>query len=94
MTPEQALFWQNALTFAGVASLSVPALSLNRRKKNLARLKAILTRRRDQDTAADRAARRKSEEEANALSDWRLIDEACLYLGYALIFGASVWRLL
>lgn len=96
MSPERLAFLQNLASTAGIAILSVPAFSLDLRKKALFRIDRIITRRRETgDTSAlDAIAREVREDRAARVTTWRRIDRVCLYVGYLFVLGASIWRLL
>lgn len=83
------------MTFLGIAVLSMPVWSLNKRKKQLTRLENAF----GQDTAKARdesvqeLADELIEERKKDTGDWRGWDEFCLWLGYGLLLGASFLRL-
>ncbi|MGC1496493.1 MAG: hypothetical protein WA790_11855 [Sulfitobacter sp.] len=93
MTPELELF-TNITSAAGIAILSVPAFSLNFRKKTLDRITRILAKRKpgEERSALDTIADELEMEAALKANRWRRLDECCLYLGYSLLLGASIFR--
>jgi hypothetical protein len=96
VSPERVAFLQNLASTAGIAVLSVPAFSLDLRKKALFRIDRIISRRRETGDASalDAIAREVREDRAAQVATWRRIDRICLYVGYLFVFGSSVWRLL
>lgn len=89
------VWWINLATCLGIAILSVPAFSLNMRKKTLERLRGIVARRASTGPgpALEAVAAELQTEQEQAVARWRPIDEICLYAGYILLLGASVARL-
>ncbi len=91
--PEAVLNWSSLI---GMLLLAYPALSLDRRKRDLDRVERILN---TQDDAArgsllaqlgsDVRQRRNS-----ALARWRVLDRACLYGGYFFLLGPLMVRAL
>ncbi len=95
MTPDSIVWIQNAMTASGILVLSVPAFSLNHRKKALSRIvKLVRNRRQHGDTSAlDAIADELRTEREQQVGRWYRLDEVCLLLGYVLLLGAAVWRL-
>ena len=96
MTDENIIFYQNLMSFSGIVVLAIPTFSLNFRKKSLAKIVAIVARRKakgDRGALDEIAAELKTRKEQQA-GRWRGIDEKCLYLGYFLLLGSMTWRLL
>lgn len=79
---------------AGILILSVPAFSLNFRKKTLARIGAIVRSRRQRGDsgALDTIAAELEEDATRRAHGWRRIDEICLFIGYTLLLGAAIGR--
>jgi hypothetical protein len=92
MEPVAMHWWLNLASAAGIAVLAVPAWSLNVRKKRLQEIREALpeapARFRDRVRAILRDKRGRE------VADWRPIDERCLALGYLLLLGSAVLRLL
>jgi hypothetical protein len=85
----------NVGTFLGVLILSVPVLSLDRRKMKLDSIRRIVDRTPDVDkvNGFDQIAMEvKAEREVEA-TRWRPIDQKCLYAGYTLVFVSSAVRI-
>lgn len=82
-------------TAAGILILSVPAFSLNFRKKTLARIRSIVRSRRQHGdrSALDTIAAELEQDAARRANDWRRIDEICLVIGYTLLLGAAIARI-
>lgn len=95
MTPDQIAYAQNALSAFGILLLSVPAFSLNRRKKALERIRSIISKRNSQGdgSALDSIALALQERRQDNAGRWHRMDELCLYIGYFSLLGASLWRL-
>ncbi|MDQ2094520.1 hypothetical protein [Rhodalgimonas zhirmunskyi] len=95
MTPDHILWWQNAASFAGIAVLAVPVLSLNKRKKRLQRLRDIVARRGESGDkrALDRVGEELTRNREREVAIWRRFDELCLYAGYILVLGSAASRL-
>lgn len=86
----------NWMSLAGMVVLAVPALSLDRRKRDLARVEAL-------SAAADAATRADllrqlgaslTRRRTRAVAAWRRADRACLWLGYGLVLLAAFLRAL
>ena len=89
--PEIVNWWLNLAAMLGIAVLSVPAWSLNSRKK---KLQAVQAGRPGTERAfRDRVKRIVFEKRTLDVSQWRRIDEICLAVGYLLLLGSAVARL-
>lgn len=79
---------------AGIAILSVPAFSLNFRKKTLARITRIVQSRKrgEEKRALDTIAAELQLEAAEKAHRWRRADEICLLIGYLLLLGSAFVR--
>lgn len=79
---------------AGIAILSVPAFSLNFRKKKLARIKRIVQSRESgkEKRALDTIAAELHVEATEKVNRWRRADEICLLIGYLLLLGSALAR--
>ena len=86
----------NIASAAGIGVLSVPAFSLNFRKKALARIANIVRRRTpgEEKKALDTIAVELEAEAAQRANKWRKADEVCLFIGYFLLLGASILRVI
>lgn len=86
----------NIASAVGIGFLSVPAFSLNFRKKSLARIASIVGRRMpgEEKKALDTIAQELEAEATQKANTWRRADEVCLFIGYVLLLGASVLRVL
>ncbi|MEO3416154.1 hypothetical protein AAFO92_15995 [Roseovarius sp. CAU 1744] len=82
------------LTFLGIAILSVPTLSLNKRKKKLQQASDILERatKRNTDDAFNQLIEEVQEARGALAGQWRRVDEICLFVGYFLLLGSSLLR--
>lgn len=91
--PDMA-WWLDLATFLGIAVLAVPVWSLDLRKQRLARV-ADAERTATSDSAFRKAAREiLTEKHRDNVARWRPLDRACLLVGYALLLGAALLRLL
>ena len=93
MTPETE--WNlNAASAAGILILSVPAFSLNSRKKSLFRIKNILKRRKPgaETSALNEIAEELEDKATERANNWQLADQICLFVGYFLLLGSSIIR--
>jgi hypothetical protein len=80
----------------GIALLAVPAFSLNFRKKTLSRIEGITQRQSQsgrESALRDIATELKQSAESN-VTNWRRIDEICLWCGYVLLLGSAIARAL
>lgn len=79
---------------AGIAILSVPAFSLNFRKKKLARITRIVQSRKrgEEKRALDTIAAELHLEATERANRWRRADEVCLLIGYLLLLGSAFTR--
>ena len=84
----------DAASALGIAILAVPVFSLNFRKKSYTRIADVLNRRKEMgaESALDDIGRTLRMDRELDAARWRPIDEICLYVGYALLLGASVLR--
>ena len=87
-------WWLNLATFLGIAILAVPVWSLNTRKRKLHQVRSA-----DQNAENDSDFRAKtrailSDKHKKNVEDWRPIDQFCLVIGYVLLLGASLLRVL
>lgn len=85
----------NVSTFIGIAILAVPTLSLNKRKKSLQKVDEILERaqgRAPEDPFTELISE-VHEARGTLATQWRRIDEICLFVGYFLLLGASFARI-
>ena len=76
--------------------LAVPAFSLNFRKKTLARITRVVNRRKPgEDKSALDIIAEELESDANQRANrWRRVDELCLVIGYLLLLGSSILRVI
>lgn len=86
----------NIASAAGIAVLAVPAFSLNFRKKTLARITRVVNRRKPgEDKSALDIIAEELESDANQRANrWRRVDELCLVIGYLLLLGSSILRVI
>ena len=87
-------WWLNLATFLGIAILAVPVWSLNTRKRKLHQVRQA-----DADAGSDsdfrtRTRRILSDKHRKNVEDWRGIDQICLIVGYALLLGAALLRVI
>ena len=89
-------WWLNLSTALGIVILAVPVLSLNKRKKALARIPAMVERRKKDDDAIllDTIGAELKSELGDRVNTWRRTDEYCLYIGYLLLLASSCLRLI
>ena len=85
-------WWLNLATFIGIAVLAVPVWSLNTRKRKLHQVRQT-----DADAKSDSDFRTKTrgilaDKHRKNVEDWRGIDQICLVVGYALLLGAALLR--
>lgn len=92
--PSESDFWLNFASAVGIGILSVPAFSLNIRKKTLARIDSLVRRRKEKgDVGALSAIAAELEAEASHRANrWRWSDEICLFIGYFLLLGSATYR--
>ena len=90
MTPVE--WWLNLGTTAGIAILAVPVWSLNDRKRKLQEIRDALPE--QPASFKDKVQHILAEKRGRDVADWRRIDDLCLKIGYALLLGSSVLRLL
>lgn len=83
----------NLAGFAGVAVLSVPVWSLNFRRKRLQELRDADRSSEDDSSFRARARDILITRRERHVSDWRRIDEICLFVGYLLLLGSAAARL-
>lgn len=87
-------WWLSLATCLGIAILAVPVWSLNARKRD-----------RHMIQAADRSARNDSDfrlrtrkillgRHDRQVNDWRRRDEICLLVGYTLVLGSALMRVI
>lgn len=95
LAPEMDLLLSLA-SATGIAILSVPAFSLNLRKRSLDRITGIVKRRKPgyEGSALDTIAAELETSASQKANKWRRVDEICLYSGYFLLLGASLLRVL
>ncbi len=91
--PEAALNWSSLI---GMLLLAYPALSLDRRKRDLDRVERILEAR---DEAARgsllaQLGRDVQRRRGSALARWRALDRVCLYGGYIFLLVPLLVRAL
>ncbi len=84
----------NLATFIGIAILAVPVWSLNTRKRKLHQVRQA-----DADAKSDSDFRTKTrgilaDKHKKNVEDWRRIDQICLIVGYALLLGAALLRVI
>jgi hypothetical protein len=79
--------------FAGIVILSVPVWHLNRTKKILQRIRDADRAGADDADFRSRVRRIAEEKQGEKLGAWRWWQEACLWLGYGLVFGSALGRL-
>jgi hypothetical protein len=84
----------NLATFLGIAILAVPVWSLNTRKRKLHQVRQA-----DSDAKSDSDFRTKTrgilaDKHKKNVEDWRRIDQICLIVGYALLLGAALLRVI
>lgn len=86
----------NALSVAGIAILSVPAFSLNFRKRQLHTIETIVRKREENgaDSALDAIADELKDGAQQDTAKWRPIDQTCLRWGYFLLLGPAILRAL
>ncbi|MBA5779064.1 hypothetical protein H2509_18195 [Stappia sp. F7233] len=78
----------------GILALSVPALSLNSRKKAVNRIVLLIRGReeRGDKSVLDSIAKELKTQREEDAGRWRRSDEICLFLGYILLFIPAWWR--
>jgi len=91
MPPGEIHWWLNLASLAGIAILAVPAWSLNFRKKRLREIRDAL--REEPVSFRDHVRGILSDKWNKDVSDWRRVDEVCLFAGYALVFISALLRL-
>lgn len=86
----------NLLSALGIGILSVPAFSLNFRKRQLDRIETIVGKRaeRGEASALDDIATELRRGAERDLNQWRPIDQTCLRWGYFLLLGPAIVRVL
>lgn len=91
MSPADAHWWLNLTALVGIAILAVPAWSLNYRKKRLQEIRDALPEK--PANFRDKVRRILRDKRNRDVSDWRPIDELCLFLGYILLLSSALLRL-
>lgn len=92
MAPSDMHWWLNLASAAGIAILAVPTWSLNNRKKKLQAVRDALPQ--EPATFRDSVRTILKDKRDRDVSEWRRIDELCLWAGYLLLLGSAVLRLL
>ena len=91
------MYLQTALdvvSFAGIAILSVPTLKLDRLKRAKMMLADEVARRKtEHPRALDGLVEERAQLVAARADRWNPVDRACLYTGYACLFGSSLVRI-
>ncbi|MBB5722829.1 hypothetical protein FHS72_002459 [Loktanella ponticola] len=85
----------NIASTLGIAILAVPTFSMNLRKKTLSRIEGI-TQRQSHDgrqSALSDIAKELRQNAETRVSNWRLIDDICLRIGYFLLLGSAIIRI-
>jgi hypothetical protein len=80
-------------TFAGIVILSVPVWHLNRNRKILQRIRDADRAGADDADFRSRVRRIAEEKQGEKVGEWRWWQEACLWVGYGLVFGSAFGRL-
>ena len=91
MTAANAHWWLNLLSMAGILILAVPVWSLNFRKKKLKEISDALPE--EPATFREKVGSILKDKRGRDVSDWRRIDEICLFAGYFCLLGSAVARL-
>lgn len=86
----------NLTSALGIAILAVPAFSLNFRKRLLKRIETIVETRekRGETSALDDIATELQSDAQQLANQWRPIDQTCLRIGYVLLLGSAVVRVI
>ena len=82
----------NLATFLGIAILAVPVWSLNTRKRKLHQVRQADADARSDSDFRTRTRRILADKHRKNVEDWRGIDQICLIVGYALLLGAALLR--
>lgn len=91
MPPETIHWYLNLASAAGIAILAIPVWSLNYRKKKLKAITDALPEK--PETFKEKVRKIAHDKWGRAVSDWRGIDEICLWIGYVLLLGSAIARL-
>jgi hypothetical protein len=84
-------WWLNLASMVGILILAFPAWSLNARKKRLQAIRDILPE--EANTFKERVRGILRDKRNRDVSDWRPVDEKCLFFGYLLLLGSAIVRL-
>lgn len=87
-------WWLNVASLAGIATLSVPVWSLNKRKRRLLAIKQADHTAKDANDFRKRTRAILVSKQKKNIEDWRSIDQTCLMIGYALLLGSALLRVL
>ena len=88
-------FWVNSASTLGIALLAFPALKLNKLKRRQAAALANLSASQDRnDDLLAAVAQLGVNKRGHQVATWSAWDQVCLHLGYALLLGSNILRLL
>ena len=79
-------------TLIGIAILAVPVWSLNTRKRKLHQVREADAVARSDSDFRTRTRRILADKHRKNVEGWRSIDQICLVVGYALLLGAALLR--
>lgn len=90
-----SLFWADLAAFLGLLTLALPALQLNKLKRQQTRsLEKYASKDFEDDTVRALVAKAIARKRGEKTAQWRLRDQLCLYTGYALLLFSGGYRLL
>jgi len=92
MSPVDIHWWLNLGTALGIAVLAIPVWSLNFKKKRLQQVRVALPE--EPSTFRERIKGILRDKHNRDVADWRRLDEICLWVGYGLLLGSSLARLI